>query len=185
MDKLATRLEEITLNNGIKIDDFKDLDSEGKAFYYSTLNGSESEILTINYESLTPTAIVGKVENVDEEKMEMTQNMIGEMETPDSVQDMSGEDEDDVDDHERQVDRQCLGTEERGRDHVGGRPIDRDPADPPSEGAEASGSGARLPELLARIVGVSMQVGHQTSLGEPACVTSRKHLRHSRAMPRG
>ena len=71
VDKLATRLEEITLNNGIKIDDFKDLDSEGKAFYYSTLNGSESEILTINYESLTPTAIVGKVENVDEEKMEI------------------------------------------------------------------------------------------------------------------
>lgn len=71
VDKLATRLEGILLDNGIKVDEFKDLDSDGKAFYYSTLNGSTSEVLTINYESLTPTAILAKVENVDAKKMEM------------------------------------------------------------------------------------------------------------------
>ena len=71
VDKLATRLEEVLLENGIKVDDFKDLDSDGKAFYYSTLNGSTGEVLTINYESLTPTAILAKIENVDANKMEL------------------------------------------------------------------------------------------------------------------
>ena len=37
VDKLATRLEEVLLENGIKVDDFKDLDSDGKAFYYLEL----------------------------------------------------------------------------------------------------------------------------------------------------
>ena len=54
----------------MKVDSFEDLNSDGKVFYYSTINGNKNEIITINYENLTPTAIVGKVTGKDESNME-------------------------------------------------------------------------------------------------------------------
>lgn len=69
--------------------------------HYDELTQIGIDILKRNYPILNDVELDVKIVNPDdEEKMEMTQKMIGEMETPDSVQDMSGEDEDDVDEDE-------------------------------------------------------------------------------------
>ena len=70
VDKLSRRLEKKIEDSGMKVDSFEDLNSDGKVFYYSTINGNKNEIITINYENLTPTAIVGKVTGKDESNME-------------------------------------------------------------------------------------------------------------------
>ena len=70
VDRLSKRLEKKIEDSGMKVDNFEDLNSDGKVFYYSTLNGNKDEIITINYENLTPTAIVGKISGKGESKME-------------------------------------------------------------------------------------------------------------------
>ena len=75
VDKLSRRLEKKIEVNGMKVDSFEDLNSDGQVFYYSTLNGNKDEIITINYANLTPTAIVGKISGKGESKMEIFKNL--------------------------------------------------------------------------------------------------------------
>lgn len=75
VDKLSERLTQLIEFYGMKVDNFEDLSSDGKVYYYSTLNGNEDEVITINYENLTPTAIVGKVISKDEQKIEVFKNL--------------------------------------------------------------------------------------------------------------
>ena len=75
VDKLSKRLEKKMEDKGMKVDSFEDLNSDGQVFYYSTINGNKDEIITINYENLTPTAIVGKITGKGESKMESFKNL--------------------------------------------------------------------------------------------------------------
>jgi PBP1b-binding outer membrane lipoprotein LpoB len=75
VDKLSKRLENEIEAKGMKVDSFDDLNSDGKVFYYSTLNGNKDEIITINYENLTPTAMVGKIAGRGKDKMESFKNL--------------------------------------------------------------------------------------------------------------
>ena len=75
VDKLSKRLEKKMEDKGMKVDNFEDLSSDGKVFYYSTINGNKDEIITINYENLTPTAIVGKITGKGETQMEAFKNL--------------------------------------------------------------------------------------------------------------
>ena len=71
VDKLSEKIEQMGSLYGLAIEDFSDLSSDGKVFYYAKINENKDQIITINYENLTPTAIVGKVISTSEEDIEI------------------------------------------------------------------------------------------------------------------
>ena len=75
VEKLAIRIDMKAEEYDIKINGFKDLTMDNKAYFHSNLNGTEEESIMISYENLTPTGIFGKINMVNEENLEVVEKI--------------------------------------------------------------------------------------------------------------